>query len=150
MLAHSSSYPLLTSVSPGAHPQAILGAFEVPRMACMHGRVPDRLSWLCLLVLEVDCVGLNVHSSDDVSDVVQVCYVWHAGYGGSYFSPPWLWLLALNFDHAAMREPGSSYARDEAAWERLYQKTLDIVNKRLIERGMPTIEAVSASMPART
>ncbi|CAL5228139.1 g11218 [Coccomyxa viridis] len=71
------------------------------------------------------------------------------GYGGSYFSPPWLWLLALNFDHAAMREPGNSYARDEAAWERLYQKTLDIVNKRLIERGLPQIEAVSASMPAR-
>ena len=73
----------------------------------------------------------------------------HAGYGGSYFSPPWLWLLALNFDHAAMREPGNSYARDEAAWERLYQKTLDIVNKRLIERGLPQIKAVSASMPAR-
>ena len=80
---------------------------------------------------------------------MQASTVWLAGYGGSYFSPPWLWLLALNFDHAAIREPGNSYARDEAAWARLYQKTLDIVNKRLIERGLPTIEAVSPSMPAR-
>ena len=31
-----------------------------------------------------------------------------------------------------MREPGNSLARDEAAWARLYDKTLDIVNKRLI------------------
>ena len=73
---------------------------------------------------------------------------WPAGYGGSYFSPPWLWLLALNFDHAAMREPGNSLARDEAAWARLYDKTLDIVNKRLIERGLPTIEAASAAVHA--
>jgi hypothetical protein len=48
-----------------------------------------------------------------------------------------------------MREPGNSYARDEAAWQRLYDSTVDIVNKRLIERGMPTIEAASAAMPAK-
>ncbi len=48
-----------------------------------------------------------------------------------------------------MREPGNSYAKDEAAWDRLYTKTLDIVNNGLIERGLPTIEAASASMPAK-
>ena len=89
---------------------------------------------------------LGASPSDRGHNAITAC---SAGYGGSYFSPPWLWLLALNFDHAAMREPGNSYAKDEAAWDRLYTKTLDIVNNGLIERGLPTIEAASASMPAK-
>ena len=65
-----------------------------------------------------------------------------AGYGGAYFSPPWLWLLAINLDHAGMREPGNSLARDEAAWARLYNQTLLIVNSKLAEKGLGSIEAV--------
>ncbi|BDA51111.1 Retinol dehydrogenase 12 [Coccomyxa sp. Obi] len=66
------------------------------------------------------------------------------GYGGSYFSPPWLWILALNFDHAGMREPGNSLARDEAAWARLYNQTLLIVNHKLQEKGLGSIEPITA------
>lgn len=40
-------------------------------------------------------------------------------------------------------------AQDEGAWARLYEKSLDIVNKRLIERGIPTIEAASPSMSSK-
>lgn len=65
-----------------------------------------------------------------------------AGYGGSYFSPPWLWILAINLDHAGMREPGNSLARDEAAWARLYNQTMLIVNHKLNEIGLPSIESV--------
>ena len=64
-----------------------------------------------------------------------------AGYGGSYFSPPWLWILAINLDHAAMREPGNSLARNERAQAELYEQTLRIVNNKLVERGLPKIEA---------
>jgi NAD(P)-dependent dehydrogenase (short-subunit alcohol dehydrogenase family) len=63
------------------------------------------------------------------------------GYGGSYFSPPWLWLLALQTDNAGMREPGNSLARDEIAWNHLYKQTLQIVNQKLAEKGLGQIEA---------
>ena len=64
-----------------------------------------------------------------------------AGWGGSYFSPPWIWLLALKFDHAGMREPGNSLARDEDAWRTLYDMTLRIVNDKLAEKGLDKIAA---------
>jgi dehydrogenase/reductase SDR family protein X len=63
------------------------------------------------------------------------------GYGGSYFSPPWLWLLALQSDNASMREPTNSLARDVAAWGELYSRTLKIVNQKLEEQGLDKIEA---------
>lgn len=65
-----------------------------------------------------------------------------AGQGGSYFSPPWLGLLAIHVDHAGKREPSNALARDERAWARLYGQTLDIVNRKLAERDLPAIKAV--------
>jgi hypothetical protein len=40
-----------------------------------------------------------------------------------------------------MREPGNSLARDEAAWERLYNQTMLIVNGKLKEKGLGSIQA---------
>jgi len=73
----------------------------------------------------------------------------HSGYGGSYFSPPWLWVLAINLDHAGMREPGNGLVRDEAAMTRLYERTLDIVNKKLAEKNLGKIEAASPKVLAQ-
>ena len=58
-------------------------------------------------------------------------------------------LLAINLDHAGMREPGNSTAKDEAAMARLYDKTLDIVNKKLAEKGLGKIEAASPKSLAK-
>ncbi|KAK9839194.1 hypothetical protein WJX81_000665 [Elliptochloris bilobata] len=71
------------------------------------------------------------------------------GYGGSYFSPPWLWLAAINLDHAGMREPGNSLARDEPAMARLYDKTIEIVNKKLAEKNLGKIEPASPKALAK-
>lgn len=65
-----------------------------------------------------------------------------AGFGGAYFSPPWLWMLSLQLDNAGMREPGNSLARDQGAWARLYNETLDIVNRKLEDQGLDPIEAI--------
>jgi hypothetical protein len=65
-----------------------------------------------------------------------------AGFGGSYFSPPWIWLLALQSDNAGMREPSNSLARDEIAWSHLYKRTLQIVNQKLEEKGLGQIKPV--------
>ena len=62
-----------------------------------------------------------------------------AGYGGSYFSPPWISILAIHLDHAGMREPANSLARDKAAWARLYGETLQIVNAKLAEKKLGRI-----------
>lgn len=43
-----------------------------------------------------------------------------------------------------MREPGNSLARDEAAWARLYNQTLLIVNHKLQEKGLGSIEPITA------
>ena len=64
-----------------------------------------------------------------------------AGYGGAYFSCPWLSMLAVHCDHAGMREPSNILARDRPAWERLYRQTLEIVNGRLSEKGLAAIHA---------
>lgn len=64
------------------------------------------------------------------------------GFGGSYFSPPWIWLLALQSDNAGMREPSNSLARDEIAWSHLYKRTLQIVNQKLEEKGLGQIKPV--------
>jgi len=40
-----------------------------------------------------------------------------------------------------MREPGNSAARDEAGMARLYDKTLEIVNKKLAEKNLGSIQA---------
>ncbi len=45
---------------------------------------------------------------------------------------------------AGMREPGNSLARDEAAWARLYNQTLLIVNHKLQEKGLGSIEPITA------
>ena len=66
-----------------------------------------------------------------------------AGYGGSYFSPPWIGPLAINLDHAGMREPQNGLARNERAHRELYDQTLRIVNNKLVERGLPKIEAAT-------
>lgn len=65
-----------------------------------------------------------------------------SGYGGSYFSPPWISLLALQSDNAGMREPSNSLARDEVAWTHLYKQTLQIVNQKLQSQGLPAIQAI--------
>ena len=67
-----------------------------------------------------------------------------AGYGGSYFSPPWLWLLALQIDNAGMREPGNSLAQDQVAWVQLYRQTLQIVNQKLEEKGLDLIKSIGS------
>ena len=66
-----------------------------------------------------------------------------AGYGGAYFSPPWIGPLAINLDHAGMREPSNGLARNERAQKELYEQTLRIVNNKLVERGLPKIEAAT-------
>lgn len=66
------------------------------------------------------------------------------GYGGAYFSPPWLYMLSIQLDNAGMREPGNNLARDEGAWAQLYDRTLDIVNQKLREKGLEEIEAITS------
>ena len=65
-----------------------------------------------------------------------------AGYGGAYFSPPWISLLALQSDNAGMREPSNSLARDQVAWTHLYKQTLQIVNQKLQSKGLPAVHAI--------
>lgn len=67
---------------------------------------------------------------------------WRTGRGGSYFSPPFVYVLPFHINQAGSREPNNVYARDEKAWKRLYEETLQIVNKRAKEKGLPTISAV--------
>ena len=74
---------------------------------------------------------------------------WTVGYGGSYFSPPWLGLIAINLDHAGMREPGNGLARDEPAMARLYERTMEIVNKKLAEKNLGKIEPASPKALAK-
>ncbi len=89
-------------------------------------------------------------NSDLVNNNYMLIMGWvHSGYGGSYFSPPWLWVLAINLDHAGMREPGNGLVRDEAAMTRLYERTLDIVNKKLAEKNLGKIEAASPKVLAQ-
>ena len=72
-----------------------------------------------------------------------------AGYGGSYFSPPWIGLLAINLDHAGMREPSNGLTRDDAAMARLYERTMDIVNKKLAEKNLGEIVPASPKALAK-
>jgi len=65
-----------------------------------------------------------------------------AGYGGSYFSPPWNLLLPLQTDNASMQESSNSLAQEESAWCDLYRRTVLIVNQNLEEKGLDKIEAV--------
>ena len=65
-----------------------------------------------------------------------------AGYGGSYFSSPYLTLLPIHVDHAGFQEPINPLARDEAEWKRLYDESLKIVNKTLQSRSLNTIAGV--------
>jgi NAD(P)-dependent dehydrogenase (short-subunit alcohol dehydrogenase family) len=70
------------------------------------------------------------------------------GRGGSYFSPPFVYVLPFHINQAGSREPNNVYARDEKAWKRLYEETLQIVNKRAKEKGLPTISAVGQKVQA--
>lgn len=63
-----------------------------------------------------------------------------AGRGGSYFSPPWIGLMAIHVDHGGLREPSNSLARDEQAWSKLYLRTIDIVNTKLAAQRLPEIQ----------
>ena len=65
-----------------------------------------------------------------------------AGYGGSYFSSPYLTLLPIHVDHAGFLEPINPLARDEAEWKRLYDESLKIVNETLQSRSLNTITGV--------
>ena len=64
------------------------------------------------------------------------------GYGGSYFSSPYLTMLPIHVDHAAFQEPINDLARDEEAWKRLYDESLKLVNATLQSKGMDTIQGI--------
>lgn len=83
---------------------------------------------------------LLLHSAITLAAGAKQLVCCHAGLGGSYFSPPWISLLAFKYDNAGRREPSNALARDEQAWSKLYTRTLEIVNSKLDVQGLPPIE----------
>ena len=64
-----------------------------------------------------------------------------AGRGGQYFSPPYLSVLTFHINNAGRFFPYHKSGRNEGDWKRLYDQTLDIVNRKLKEKSLPTITA---------
>lgn len=66
----------------------------------------------------------------------------YAGRGGSYLTPPFVGLLAFNFDHAGLREPSNSLTRNVGAGFNLYELSLQLINAHLDVLKFPRLEAI--------
>jgi NAD(P)-dependent dehydrogenase (short-subunit alcohol dehydrogenase family) len=66
------------------------------------------------------------------------------GKGGTFLSPPFIYLVPFHFDNAGIRSPNNKYAYDVDAQHKLYEETLAIVNEKAKGKGLPTISAVLA------
>ncbi|KAL3144912.1 hypothetical protein ABBQ32_003421 [Trebouxia sp. C0010 RCD-2024] len=64
------------------------------------------------------------------------------GRGGQYFSPPYLSVVTFHLNNAGRFFPYHKSSRNEGDWKRLYDQSLDIVNRKLKEKSLPAIKAV--------
>ena len=113
---------------------------ELNIMQCKHN-VPWHQRLFGSSCLKALCLIMWLSREAFISNAEGLCSSL-AGYGGSYFTPPFIGPLALNFDTAGMREPSNGLARDEVAWVHLYNQTLQLVNDKLKDQGLPLISKV--------